>query len=1123
MTACAHHPVSTGILCTLVLIGVVSLVAPIHAQEAPVLLRNGDFELLRDQPTDASGIYANWTLTAPPRIPEGWTPNSAYPGTLEIVPDAPHSGQSCVRIGAAEGKTAHLYQMSQGFEGGKWYRVSLWIRGGPLTVSTYEYFAEGPIRGQTIAQGSAGEAEWRQLTGFYSPPVEGYIRSALALCVSGAHSVDVDDVTVEPLALPDIPVNAPDFIVQNDLVTMGISAGGRLTTFTCKQSGVDYAAHASPFPILTARHRGIDSPVYSLTRDGDLLHVQFLDPDVTATLRITPRKQHFLIEVLSIEPGDVDALLVDLPLRRLKTAAGAFNATYDDDFGACLFGTTLSSANRSYDRGPEVRVLGASCSKAHGIANAKLALIGAPFEQFKPSIMEAERENGLPCPMLEGEWARHSEAVRRSYLFATSVHDNDIDTLIEYAKTGGFGTIIILKNDWLANHGHYNINLERFPEGIDSLRAAVDKIHRAGLHAGVHVFGPSISPNDPYITPVPDDRLAFVPVPPLTEGVDEKATTLSIADKPKLPPHAAESRAFPGHFVRIGDEIVQYGEVSANAPYQLLRCKRGALGTTASAHPAGGEVKGLLTMWGFFLVDPDTTLADELTQNFADVINTCDFDMVYFDASDGSLTDYIDRDYYLNKMHLLYYAKFKRDVLYQTSNGTGSNIMWHIVPRSASADGHGDIKGYLDQRWPGILGQRANWTRSDIGWYYWFKECRPDQIEYVCARALGIDGSISLETSRTALETLGQSQQMMEMIGRWERARRSNHFPQSVKDKLLVPGDDFRLFDDGKGGWRLYRAVYEEPAIVDELDGAQNEWTIASDLPGCTLGVDIVRGTRLVSQADYADPAAVTVETFDDASGYATSETNDFEKFVLGGDKVLSDTGPVSHGLTQAYGASPEDAKVGQSCMVYSAQNRAATTGWGGIGRRFGKPLDLSAARAIALWMHGDSGGETIRIQFRDSAGRNADFLPVVNFTGWRKQVFPTAGFGAFDWSKVEYLLFYFNNVSPNASVEVRIDDVRALPALAAKGEIEQLGLTINGKEIIFPRVPEPGQAITCEGPAGNTFWPGGMTKGQPLELPDRPFELRRGKNAITLTATPAEAFPGDMQVLLYRMWPMEE
>ena len=31
-----------------------------------------------------------------------------------------------------------------------------------------------------------------------------------------------------------------------------------------------------------------------------------------------------------------------------------------------------------------------------------------------------------------------------------------------------------------------------------------------------------------------------------------------------------------------------------------------------------------------------------------------------------------------------------------------SHYSWHILARSASADGHGDLKGYLDERSPGF-------------------------------------------------------------------------------------------------------------------------------------------------------------------------------------------------------------------------------------------------------------------------------------------------------------------------------------------------------------------------------------------------------------------------------------
>ena len=67
------------------------------------------------------------------------------------------------------------------------------------------------------------------------------------------------------------------------------------------------------------------------------------------------------------------------------------------------------------------------------------------------------------------------------------------------------------------------INEKNFPGGLDGFKAAADKIHAAGLKIGVHLFGPSISSNDPYITPVPDKRLAGVNCPPLAEDIDEKA------------------------------------------------------------------------------------------------------------------------------------------------------------------------------------------------------------------------------------------------------------------------------------------------------------------------------------------------------------------------------------------------------------------------------------------------------------------------------------------------------------------------------------------------------------------------------------------------------------------------
>ncbi len=1087
------------------------------------ILKNGGFESCIEAPADASGEGKGWRFSS--QMPAAWTPNPAYPGELTVCssePDGPaaHGGERFVRIAGVQAGSAHLYQMCQGLEPGKWYRVSAWVRGGAVSLSFYEYFKSGPIGGQGVAQSTGGADGWKLIEGFYRAPTDGYLRSALALSVPPRQNVDVDDVRIDPIVLADAP-GGNGVTLETDSLRLTISPQGILREFRCKVSGTDYAAGTVPFPILRLVRRGVPTPACGLSRDGDLLRVRFLDSDLQATLRFTLRKEHVLFEVVEVTPDDVEQLSLVFPLRRLATVAGAFNATYDEQFGACLLGTTANVWQQVQTHGSDIVGLAAHCTRDRGMAGARFALVAAPRDRFKPAIMEAERANGLPCPMLEGRWARDSEPVRRSYLFMVDATEDNTDKTIEYAKLGHFGTIILLKNNWLATHGHFEINKKNFPEGLASLKRTVEKIHAAGLGAGVHVFGPSISPNDPYITPRPDDRLAFVACPPLAEAVDEKTATLTLTGPPPLPPNAPRSRAFPGHYLRIGDEIIRYQDVEPGPSWRFLRCQRGALGTKAVAHAAEAEVKGLLTMWGFFLVDPDSTLADELTANFANVFNACDFDMVYFDASDGIQDAYLERWYYLNKLHLGYYRKFNKDVLYQTSNGAGSNLLWHIVPRSASADGHGDLKAYLDERLPGMRGMAANFTRADVGWYYMFNDVRPDQIEYVAAKTIGLEGSISIETSLATMEKHPRARQMVEMVGRYEQARLANCFPEEVKAQLREPGKDFKLLRD-TDGWKLYRATYEEPRYVEALDGEQNTWAITNNLPEpCHLGVEIACGFRNAPTTDYHHPAAVTLEPFDDTAPYQRGEENRAERFYAAPDATLTADGAAEPGVSFQFVSKTDNAKIGDRCILFSAVNSGTRGGWCATGRRFSQPVDLSGSQAIALWIDGDGKGETFRLQLRDTAGRAATWTTLVSFQGWRLCVFRTADAPAFDWSKTEYLTLRLEGMAGGSTVQVRLDDLRALPELHPAPPLVCPTVQINGKRIAFPRQLQAGQALTGSGLEEARFWPGGMKPGEPVPVPIDTLVLQPGKNRVTVTADTAAGYPGDVNVLFYRLSPL--
>lgn len=1090
------------------------------------VLKNGGFESVTTARPGADGLVNGWKIAPSPQVPVAWTPNPAYPGELSVAQSgsgkpAAHGGERLVRISAIQAnKDAHLYQMCEGLDPAKWYRVSAWVRGGAVSLSFYEYFSSGKIGGQSVVQSTAGSTDWKRIEGFYRPRAEGYLRSALAISVPSRQTVEVDDVAIEPLDLPAVPSGA-DVVLETDLLKLVISSQGLLREFRSKQSSENYVVEGTPLPILHAIRGGLDAPLHSLRREGDLIRAQFLDPDVRVSLRIESRKEHLLFEVVDIQPDDVEQLTLRLPIRRLEKVAGAFNGTYDERFGACLLGVTENTFQQTVPHGADVIGLAAQCTKKHGMVGAKFALVAALREQFKPAIMEAERANGLPCPILEGRWARDSEPVRRSYLFVVDAKESNIDKIIEYAKIGNFGMIIFLKDNWLATHGHFKINTTNFPGGVAGVKQAVAKIHAAGMGAGVHVFGPSISPNDPYITPKPDDRLAFVPCPPLAEAVDEKAGVLVLAGEPNLPPKTPRSDAFPGYYIRVGDEIIRYQNVEPGPKPRLVGCQRGALGTKAVPHDAGEEVKGLLTMWNYFLVDPDSTLAEELTGNFAAVFNECDFDMVYFDASDGISDVYLDRWYYLNKMHMGYYRKFKKDVLYQTSNGTGANLTWHIVPRSASADGHGDLKKYLDERLPTMLGMAANFTRADVGWYYMFADVRPDQIEYVCAKTIGLDGSISIETSQTTMEQHARARQMIEMVGRYEQCRLANYFPENVKEQLREPGKDFKLFRDGDG-WKLYRAQYEEPRYVESLDGKQNAWTIRNDLSvPCPLGVEIVRGSRGVPTGDYDQPGALTIERFDQTAPYRWDEQNRAERYFPGPGVTITAGGAAKEGVKASFTISSNETRVGGRCAVLAATNTGPRGGWCAVGRKLSKPLDLSRCQAIGLWVDGDGKGETLRLQLHDAAGRSAVFNVLVSFQGWRLCVFRTAAAAGFDWSKTDRLLVWLQGLAGDTSVQVRLDDLRGLPKLSPAPQLVRPSVEVNGRGVTLPVSLDSMQAVTSEGPGGIRFWPGGMQPSQTVDVSSAVLMLQPGENRIVFSADAGGGYPGDVNVLFYRMWPM--
>jgi hypothetical protein len=339
------------------------------------------------------------------------------------------------------------------------------------------------------------------------------------------------------------------------------------------------------------------------------------------------------------------------------------------------------------------------------------------------------------------------------------------------------------------------------------------------------------------------------------------------------------------------------------------------------------------------------------------------------------------------------------------------------------------------------------------------------------------------------------------------------------------PRDDtsLALLPGGKRGFRLMRGPYElaggEPQSVPTFDGRANTWTVASDRPAPQRAVAAIMRTAAETDVDFDDPQALTLESFDDLPAYEMGNGNDFEKYVIGGGKQLAACGPVREGVTQTFVSTPDDARAGR-CGVYSATNAGPAGGWSGKGKRFSPVLDLSKRAAIAFWLRGDGKREALRFQFRDVTGQYADWVIPIDFTGWRLQVLSTADRPDFDWTKTEYVIFYFNDIPAGATVSLGFDDVKAVTSLRPPPALVLPELLVNDQRLALPVSLAPGQGLTIDDQGRCIVWPLGPGKPKPVKGKCAPIILQPGENRVTLSCDTAKGAPRDTTVRLVPLGP---
>jgi len=574
---------------------------------------------------------------------------------------------------------------------------------------------------------------------------------------------------------------AANIALENDCVRYVLSPEGRSLGFRDKRAGKEHCADPGRRAFASLRKGGVHhSPSRCTYADGKIT-VQFGKAGVTVVLEVTARKHYFVFEVASVSDPAVDEIaFAHLAVTPAKYVSGMSGVAADDSFAAGVRALNLQVLARVSGRPP---VLWARCYRKHGLVGAKVALVGCPADRIRPVLQEVVRREGLPYSPLGGPFALDAEENRGSYVFAR-VSEQNVGDWIALARKAGLAQIHF--HPWWQSLGHYQPQKSLFPHGLAGLKATVDKVHAAGLKAGMHTLTGLISPHDPWVRPVPDKRLAIDATFTLAADLDAKATAVPTVEQPGEFDTVWAYGAH-GNVIRIDDELIHFTRLSREKPYAFSACKRGAFGTKVVPHKKGAAVGHLFVRYGSFLPAENSTLVDELAGRIAHVFNTCGFDMIYMDGAEGSPGGW----HGVAKMRAALFARIKRRVLVEASEWGYHS--WPFHSRIGAWDyPNWGLKQFIDAHCRATEQYRtSSLLPGQLGWWAIFgpdgnRDAElPDEIEYLCCKSLALDAPMSFQAISPGPRPQNARQdEYLAMIGTYERLRLGRYFSEAVRRRL---------------------------------------------------------------------------------------------------------------------------------------------------------------------------------------------------------------------------------------------------------------------------------------------------------------------------------------------------
>ncbi|MBI5833932.1 MAG: hypothetical protein HZB16_16690 [Armatimonadetes bacterium] len=856
--------------------------------------------------------------------------------------------------------------------------------------------------------------------------------------------------------MPTVPAK-PAVTLETRSARLLLDQRGRVVGLVDRATGRDHGGQPAVDFVSIRRGGTTFRPSACGYRDG-VLSFTFGRSGVSARVKVTDRGRYLVCELLSVSDPQVEQVVFGrVAFAGAKRSSASVAWAVNADFAAAT--VPLNLQVEAAVQGGEPAVLTPRCERRYGLVGAKVALVACPQAAIRSVLQDVVRAEGLPYSPLGGPFALDAPENRGSYVFAT-ISEANVDEWIALARRGGFAEIHF--HPWWRTMGHYEPNPALFPHGLAGLAQVVAKVHAAGLKAGMHTLTGCIQVDDPWVAPVPDKRLAKDAHFTLAGDIGPNDKVIPTVERPEGL-ETFWSDMSTGNTIQIGDEIIAYSGIASQPPYGFNGCTRGRWGTRPAAHAQGDATDHLLASYCCYIPDEGSTLVDELAARIAEVYNTCGFDMIYMDGSEGMKTAHA-----VAVMKQAIFRRLKGRVLVESSSGSWGAWPFHsrvgawdhpLWGYNRFTDLHcAELATYATgEMLPGHMGWWVlNGPSADHAGMF------PEDMEYFAGKCLGWDHSSSLQGIEAGPTPPNARQdEYLALLGRYERLRLDRAFAPQVLARLRAPGEQFRLAPAAGGAWQLRPTDYAHHRVT-ALDDGSGRWQV--------INRHAAQPLRLRIEALYA------VQPYDSPDGVLVTDFTRPERFT-----------PQAAGATQSLTTATEPARAGSVSGRLTATNTTAERrgAWTKLAQAFTPPLNMSACGALGVWIHGDGKGELLNLQLnntREDYTAWDDHYVDIDFVGWRyvelllrerdaqrhqDYFWPYGGACEVGRSplvrgRVGAFNLWANNLPPGEPITCYLSAVRALPVLKVK--LTNPTVTVAGQALSFPVTLESGQYLEYEG-----------------------------------------------------------